>query len=166
MSRLITDSPNALGRAISAGTSESGLRTAGPSPNARGSRATLRPRSARASTVSARTPTRSSRERQASPAQYSRPSTATWPRLSARHLTHPTASKGAEGSASIAARSSPSTSGVGRPSRAREEALSLSQPSLGSAFSSASDPTLGTGTSRFRRRNPTAFPTEPFSLPE
>ena len=69
MSRLITDSPNALGRAISAGTSDSGLRTAGPSPNARGSRATLRPRSASTSTVPARTPTRSSRECQAGPAR-------------------------------------------------------------------------------------------------
>ena len=68
MSRLITDSPNARGRAISAGTSESGLRTAGPSPNALGSTATLRPRSARISTVSARTPTSSSRECHAGPA--------------------------------------------------------------------------------------------------
>ena len=69
MSRLIADSPNALGRAISAGTRDSGLRTAGPPPNARGSRATLRPWSASISTVAARTPTRSSRECQAGPAR-------------------------------------------------------------------------------------------------
>ena len=69
MSRLITDSPKARGRATSAGTRESGLRTMGPSPNARLSTATRRPRSARISTVSARTPQRSSRECQAGPAR-------------------------------------------------------------------------------------------------
>lgn len=69
MSRLITDSPKARGRATRAGTSESGFRTAGPSPNALGSTATRRPRSARTSTVSARTPTSSSRECHAGPAR-------------------------------------------------------------------------------------------------
>lgn len=77
MSRLIVDSPKALGLATSAGTSEAGLRTAGPSPKARGSTATLLPRSARASTVSALTPTSGSRPCQAGPATYSRPSTVT-----------------------------------------------------------------------------------------
>ena len=60
----------------------------------------------------------------------------TTPRLSARHLAQRTASKGDDGSASMAARSS------------------------------ASEPTAGTGTSRLRRMNPTAFSTDPFSLPE
>ena len=57
MSRLMVDSPKALGRATSAGTSESGLRTGPPAPHARGSSATRLPRSARISTVAARTPT-------------------------------------------------------------------------------------------------------------
>lgn len=74
MSRLIVDSPNALGLATSDGASESGLRTAGPSPKARGG-ATLLPRSARTSTVAALTPTSSSRPCQAGPAMHSRPST-------------------------------------------------------------------------------------------
>lgn len=77
MLRLIVDSPNALGLATSAGTSESGLRTAGPSPKARGAAATLLPRSARTSTVAALTPTSSSRPCQAGPAMHSRPSTVT-----------------------------------------------------------------------------------------
>ncbi len=77
MSRLIVDSPKARGRATRAGTSESGLRTAGPSPNARGSTATLRPRSARISTVPARTPASSLLSCQAGPATYWRPSTST-----------------------------------------------------------------------------------------
>ena len=75
MSRLMVDSPKALGRARSAGTSESGLRTGSPAPHARGSSATRLPRSAGISTVAARTPTSSSRECQAGPATYSRPST-------------------------------------------------------------------------------------------
>ena len=51
MSRLIVDSPKALGLAMMAGTSERGFRTAGPSPKALGRTATRRPRSARISTV-------------------------------------------------------------------------------------------------------------------
>lgn len=47
-----------------------------------------------------------------------------------------------------------------------EEARSRAHPSASIAFSSAIDPTDGTGTSRLRRRNPTAFCSEPFSLPE
>ena len=90
----------------------------------------------------------------------------TTPRLSARHLAQRTASKGDDGSASMAARSSASASGVGRPSRAREAAFKRSHPSLSRSFSSASEPTAGTGTSRLRRMNPTAFSTDPFSLPE
>lgn len=66
----------------------------------------------------------------------------------------------------MAARSSGSASAVRRPSRAREEALGRSQPARSRASGSASDPTLGTGTSRLRRMNPTAFSTDPFSLPE
>lgn len=77
MSRLIVDSPNAPSLATSAGTSESGLRTAGPSPKARGSIATLLPRSARTSTAAALTPTSSSRPCQVGPATHSRPSTVT-----------------------------------------------------------------------------------------
>lgn len=57
MSRLIVDSPKALGLAMMAGTSERGFRTAGPSPKALGRTATRRPRSARISTVVARMPT-------------------------------------------------------------------------------------------------------------
>ncbi|MGO5369763.1 hypothetical protein ACTQX9_09580, partial [Collinsella sp. LCP19S3_F2] len=45
MSRLIVDSPKALGLAMMAGTSERGFRTAGPSPKALGRTATRRPRS-------------------------------------------------------------------------------------------------------------------------
>lgn len=69
MSRLMTDSPKARGRATSAGTRESGSLTVGPSPCARGGIATLRPRSARISTASALRPTTSSRECQAGPAR-------------------------------------------------------------------------------------------------
>lgn len=64
------------------------------------------------------------------------------------------------------ARSSRSASAVGRPSRHDEDARRRSHPSASASFSSAIDPTDGTGTSRLRRRNPTAFSTEPFSLPE
>ena len=53
MSRLIVDSPKALGLAMMAGTSERGFRTAGPSSKALGRTATRRPRSARISTVGA-----------------------------------------------------------------------------------------------------------------
>ena len=77
MSLLIVDSPNARGLATSAGTSEAGLRTAGPPPNALGSTATLRPRSARISTVPARSPTSSLLSCQAGPATYSRPAAVT-----------------------------------------------------------------------------------------
>lgn len=164
MSLPITDSPNALGSAISSGTSESGLRTAGPSPNARGSRATLRPRPASTSTVPARTPTSSPQECQTGPERQPRPSTVTTRRLSARHLTQRTASKGSRSSESVAARSPESASGVGRPPRAREGEIGRSQPARSRALSSPSEPTLGTG--RLRRMNPTAFSTDPFSLPE
>ena len=77
MSRLMADSPKARGLATSAGSRDMGLRTAGPSPKARDSTATLRPRSARTSTVEGRTPTSSSLPCQAGPATYSRPSTLT-----------------------------------------------------------------------------------------
>ena len=77
MSRLMVDSPKARGLATSAGSRDMGLRTAGPSPKARDSTATLRPRSARTSTVEGRTPTSSSLPCQAGPATYSRPSTLT-----------------------------------------------------------------------------------------
>ena len=77
MSRLIVDSPKALGLAMMAGTSERGFRTAGPSPKALGRTATLRPRSARTSTVDARIPTSRALPCQAGPATYSRPSTST-----------------------------------------------------------------------------------------
>lgn len=69
MSRLIGDSPKARGLATSAGTSDSGLLTGSPSPNARGSSATRRPRSASTSTVAARTPTVSLLSCQAGPAR-------------------------------------------------------------------------------------------------
>ena len=77
MSRLIVDSPKALGLAMMAGTSERGFRTAGPSPKALGRTATRRPRSARISTVDARMPTSRLRPCQAGPATYSRPSAST-----------------------------------------------------------------------------------------
>lgn len=77
MSRLIVDSPKALGLAMMAGTSERGFRTAGPSPKALGRTATRRPRSARISTVVARMPTSRLRPCQAGPATYSRPSAST-----------------------------------------------------------------------------------------
>ena len=77
VSRLIVDSPKALGLAMMAGTSERGFRTAGPSPKALGRTATRRPRSARISTVDARMPTSRLRPCQAGPATYSRPSAST-----------------------------------------------------------------------------------------
>lgn len=86
--------------------------------------------------------------------------------MSARARTHLTASKGSAGSAAIAARSSARASIAGRPSRHREAAFSRSHPAASSPFSSSRDPTDGTGTSRFLRMKPTAFSTEPFSLPE
>jgi hypothetical protein len=45
-------------------------------------------------------------------------------------------------------------------------AFSLPQPSPSILLSSSSEPASGTGTRRLRRRNPTAFSTEPFSFPE
>lgn len=48
MSRPIVDSPKVLGLAMTAGTSERGFRTAGPSPKALGRTATRRPRRSRA----------------------------------------------------------------------------------------------------------------------
>ena len=86
--------------------------------------------------------------------------------MSARTLTHLTASKGTPGSAGMAARSSRSASAVGAPERYLAEALMRSQPSLRARLSAASDGADGSGTSRLRRRKPTAFSTEPFSLPE
>ncbi len=77
MPRLMVDSPKARGPAARAGSRDMGLRTASPSPKARGSTATLRPRSARTSTVEGRTPTSSSPLCRAGLATYSRPSTIT-----------------------------------------------------------------------------------------
>ena len=77
MSRRTVDSPNARGLATSAGMSEAGLRTVSPSPQALGSSATLRPRSARISTLPARSPTSSSRSCQAGPAQQRLPQAST-----------------------------------------------------------------------------------------
>ena len=77
MSRRIVDSPNALGLATSAGTSDSGLRTVSPAPHARGSTATLLPRSASISTEPALRPTSRSLERQEGPAQYLLPAAST-----------------------------------------------------------------------------------------
>ena len=63
-------------------------------------------------------------------------------------------------------RSSASASAVGLPSRQRAAAFTRSQPARSIALSSSREPTEGCGTRRLRLRNPTAFPTEPFSLPE
>lgn len=166
MSHLMVDSPKALGLATRAGIRDMGLRTAGPSPKARASTATLRPRSASTPTAAGRTPASSSLPCQAGPATYSRPSTRTYPRLSAFAPTHLTASKATPGSASMPARSSRSASATGRPSRHDEDARRRAHPSASRVFSSASEPTEGTGTSRLRRRKPTAFSTDPFSLLE
>jgi hypothetical protein len=69
MSRLMVDSPKALGLATSAGISDAGFLTVSPSPKLRASVATRLPRSARTSTDLARTPTTSSRSCQAGPTQ-------------------------------------------------------------------------------------------------
>ena len=69
MSRLTVDSPNALGLATSAGMSDAGLRTVSPSPHDLASLATSLPRPSSTSTLSALSPTTSSRPCQAGPAQ-------------------------------------------------------------------------------------------------
>lgn len=73
---------------------------------------------------------------------------------------------GTPGKASIPARSSRGASAVGLPTRHDEEARRRAHPSASIAFSSAIDPTDGTGASGLRRRSPTAFSSEPLSLPE
>ena len=166
MSRLMVDSPRARGLATIAGTGDGGFLTAGPSPYALGGTATLRPRSAGTSTPSGRIPTGGAPPCQAGPATYSRPSTSTRPRLSARAETHPAASSATPGSARIAARSPRGASADGRPSRRDAAALGRAHPSASGALGSATEATDGTGTSRLRRRKPTAFSTDPLSLPE
>lgn len=69
MSRLIVDSPKALGLETRAGTSETGFPAGSPAPQARGRTATRLPRSARISTVPALAPTSSSLSCHAGPAQ-------------------------------------------------------------------------------------------------
>lgn len=166
MSRLMVDSPRARGLATIAGTGDGGFLTAGPSPYALGGTATLRPRSAGTSTPSGRIPTGGAPPCQAGPATYSRPLTSTRPRLSARAETHPAASSATPGSARIAARSPRGASADGRPSRRDAAALGRAHPSASGALGSATEATDGTGTSRLRRRKPTAFSTDPLSLPE
>lgn len=166
MSRLMVGSPDARGLATIAGTSDGGLRAAGPAPQARGSAAALRPRSATISTESGRIPTSGSLPRHAGPATHSRPSTSTQPRLSALARTHLTASNAAPGSARISARSSRRASADGRPSRHPAAPLGRAQPSASRESGSASDPTLGAGASGLRLRWPAALAAEPLSLPE
>lgn len=165
MSRLIVDSPKALGLATSAGTSERGSPAVSPSPKPRAGVATRLPRSARTSTDLARTPTTGPRSCQAGPTQQGSPSTRTYPRLSARACAHPAASRGVPGSAGIPARSSRSASGVATPPLPLAPASARSQPVLSVRLGSSTEATSGTGTRRFRRRNPTASSTEPLSLP-
>ena len=77
MSSRMADSPKARGRAMGAGMSEAGFLTLSPSPKLLRSVATCLARSARISTVPARTPAAGSRSCQAGPAQYRLPSTRT-----------------------------------------------------------------------------------------
>lgn len=69
MSLRMADSPNALGLATSAGTSDAGFLTSSPCLHDLGRDATCLPRTSTISTVRALAPARRSRLRQAGPAQ-------------------------------------------------------------------------------------------------
>lgn len=107
-----------------------------------------------------------SRPCQRGPARQGDPSTRTLPSLSARLRSHLTASNRSAGSGRLTARSSSKSSPTVAPPRGASDDISHRQPSSKRASGSSSVAAAGTGTIRFRRRNPAAFSTDPFSWPE
>ena len=138
----------------------------GPAPRHLGRVATRRLRSASMSTPLARTPTTRPRSCQAGPAQQGSPPARTWPRSSDLAPSHLTESKRTPGRDTVAAKSTGNALVADSPDLLREVELMRSQPMHSLASGPAADATDGTGTRRFLRRKPTAFPTDPLSFPE
>ena len=137
-----------------------------PSPQHLGRVATRRLRSASMETLLARTLTTRPRSCQAGPAQQGSPPARTWPRLSDLAPGHPAGSRRTPGRDTVAAKSTGNALVAGSPDLSREAGSVRSQPMRSLASGPAADATDGTGTRRFLRRKPTAFPTDPLSFPE